>query len=393
MKTTRALLGLLICLVALGGAVASEQAEEKRNKWGYAGWDNGFKFESADGANTLQISNRVQVRYSYFDPEGEDTEGAFRIRRYKFKLAGQIFEDWKYQLQVSFAAGSIPGRNDALLEDAWFRYTRNQWVQPWVGQGKAFFGRQLLTSSGRLQFVDRVLFDVGEVPRQIGIGVVGLNPKKTFEYNFGVYNGEGINRSTNPGNHYLWVGRVVFMPFGYYKLAESSLDYPEKSVLAIGAAGTYNIRQPVTETQLIAVGPTFPSEIDEVEVEIEPETAVTRYGVEFAYKIRGFNTVGEYYRIRQEPEGLQSFNTDIWYLQVGYLFPGRHFGVAVRRSEVGPDVDVIQQDTSENAVVFNYYIRGHAYKLQTDFRQIKDTAESVDNDTIYGLRVQFQLTF
>ena len=57
---------------------------------------------------------------------------------------------------------------------------RNPLAVPWIGQGKAFFGRQELTSSGRQQFVDRsnvnTRFAAG---RDQGIGLTGSTEAKT----------------------------------------------------------------------------------------------------------------------------------------------------------------------------------------------------------------------
>ena len=44
-----------------------------------------------------------------------------------------------------------------ILEDAEVWWAKYPMATVWVGQGKAYFGRQELTSSGRQQFVDRIL--------------------------------------------------------------------------------------------------------------------------------------------------------------------------------------------------------------------------------------------
>src|SRR6185295_13326213 len=201
------------------------------------GAETGFQFQSADGRHQMEINNRVQVRFTQANPDVGDSEGAFRIRRYKFKIDGKVYDHWKFRLQVNFASGSVAGENEKLLEDAYFQYTAKHWIQPWLGQGKAWFGRQELTSSGKQQFVDRsIASERFAASRQTGVGIVGQNSEKTFEYDLGVFNGEGINKKDNPGGDYMVVARAVYMPFGEYKLEESALDAPESSKLSVGLA-------------------------------------------------------------------------------------------------------------------------------------------------------------
>jgi phosphate-selective porin len=376
----------LVGVLCVSATVAADEGEAKA---GYAG---GFNFESADGAHRLKISNRVQVRFTETDPEDGDSQGAFRIRRYKFKMDGRVFEDWKFELQANFASGSVAGLNQDLLEDAWLQYTRQRWVQPWLGQGKSWFGRQLLTSSGKLQFIDRSIAAVRfSGNRQIGVGVVGHNERKTFEYDAGLYNGEGINRTGNPGGDYLAVGRVVFAPFGEFSLAESAHDYPDSSKLAIGAAVYDNTFAPIEETTLVVV--TDPDtglptgEVDEVEVEAVPETDVRRYGLELSYKLHGFSAFAEYFDESRDPRGDSSVDATGYHAQAGYLFPNRRAEAAVRFSEV--DSDGLVEDLTETRVAFSWYFQEHDYKLQADYGRL-DSDAAADFDEF---RAQAQFAF
>jgi len=366
------------------------QAEETA-KFGYAG---GFNFESADGRTQVKLTNRVQVLYAYNDPTAADAEGTFRIRRYKFNLEGHAFGDWKFKLQTNLASGSVLGENEQLLEDAQLQYARHAWVQPWIGQGKAFFGRQLLTSSGKLQFVDRsIATGRFAAQRQIGVGLVGHDEHRRFEYNVGIYNGEGVNKTRNRGGDYLTVARLVYTPFGEVKLEEGAHDYPASSKLAIGVAGYSNELEPTTETELVVVfdpstgDPT--GEIDEVTVAGRPKWSVRRLGLELAYKIRGFSLLGEYFDETREPAGASDVETDGYHLQAGYLFPNRRAEVALRRSAIDPDA--VDADLTESGIAGSWYFARHDYKVQADFHRLdSDDNPALDTDV---LRVQMQFAF
>ena len=52
------------------------------------------------------------------------------------------------------------------------------------------------------------------------IGLIGANEGKTWEYNLGVYNGNGLNNTANDNKDYMMIGRFVWTPFGEYKLED-----------------------------------------------------------------------------------------------------------------------------------------------------------------------------
>ena len=381
MKSATDLLLRSVPLLALLMVAGSSPLEAAEGSWGKAGYDKGFKFESADGNFTLKMSNRVQVRFTHEDPEEGDSEGSFRLRRYKFKLSGMVWEHWKYKLQASFAGQgdeeieidgteSIILEQDDVLEDAWFQYTKNEWVQPWMGQGKVFFGRQRLTSSGKLQFVDRAgLTDEAEVSRDIGVGLVGVGLEKKFEYNVGLYNGNGLNLTSNDNDEYAYAARLVWTPFGEYELEEGALDYPDEPKLALGGGMYQN---------------TFTNDADE-------DLDVDVYGIEAAFKVNGFSAVAEYFDIESDLE-TEDGEIDSGYVQVGYLFPNKKFELAGRYAFSDPDDSTGSiEEVRTTGVAFSYYISKHDFKVQADIRDME--VREVDGEDETEARVQIQFSF
>lgn len=320
-------------------------------------WKGGKTTIKTENAK-IDIGSRVQFRYTYDDPDGGDSKGSFRVRRAKFAVSGTIYQHFKFKTQAVWSGGST------TLEDAYIDYTKNRMATVRFGQGKAFFGRQELTSSGKQQFVDRSItsgrFSHG---RDQGVALHGMNDTKTFEYNVGIYNGNGRNKSSNDDDDYLTVGRVVWTPFGEFKLEESSLDYPDRPKLAIGASILENT---------------------------DSGDDVSRTGVEFAYKVKGFNTVAEYYDETVDFLGGGSEDTSGYYVQLGYLFPNKKFEVAFRNAVISPDVSGPSEDETENGVAFSYYLHKHGQKFQADWRTIEDDASGLDDNEI---RFQYQIVF
>lgn len=360
-------------------APAPEKKDESAGKLSY---NKGFSFVSADRQFTMKLSSRIQARYTMTDPEVGDGVGSFRIRRMKTTFEGMAFGDWKYKIQANWVGGTVVNSvsqsssgsvsssrsNGPVLEDAQIEYMRNPLAVPWIGQGKSFFGRQELTSSGRQQFVDRSIVSGRFAPgRDQGIGLTGANEAKTWEYNLGVYNGNGINQSTNDNEDYLTVGRLVWTPFGEYKLEESALDYPASPRLVLGVSGLQNTTGTGTS-----------------------EREITRLGAEFGFKVNGLNMIGEYYTEEADPVTGAQVDTDGFYYQLGYLFPNRIFEIAGRYAVISPDVAVDSDQIETRLGINAYFSKSHDYKLQADYGQIEDELRNTKDKEA---RLQLQLAF
>ena len=332
---------------------------------------------------TVQISNRVQGLFTQVDPAVGDSVGSFRIRRMKTTIEGSAYEGiWKFKLQANWTGGDVVSNvtqsgttvsqsrfRGPILEDAVVYWARYPMATVFVGQEKAYFGRQELISSGRQQFADRSIASGRfAASRQIGTGLFGSNAGKTFEYNAGIYNGNGINQATNDNQDFLKVGRLVWTPFGEYKLEESAHDYPATPKLFLGGSVFQNTT---------GAGTT--------------KTDVDRFGVEAGFKLHGFNAIGEYYTEESQRVNAAQVDTDGYYAQVGYLVPNKKLEVAGRLSEILPDT-LADTDQTETGAAVSWYFDKHNHKLQADYRQIETQSpgSSVTNDEF---RLQYQLIF
>jgi phosphate-selective porin OprO and OprP len=344
----RQISGAFVIALLLAGAVAPSEAQQ-----------GPIEPDPVQPAFTMDIGSRIQVRYSYLDRDEQDTRGSFGVRRARLSLSGAAYERFRYAVQVE-----LPGAGARLL-DANIRYHMAPLATLWFGQGKAPLGRQQLTSSGNLHMVDRAITDARfAAGRQQGIALLGQTPGRTFEYHAGIYNGNGINAS-NDNSRYMYVGRAVFTPFGAYSLSESAHDYPAAPRLAMGVAGLRN---------------TLGLDVDEVDI--------TRLAVEAAFKIRGLNTVGEFFHERAAPAVGDPMDTNGWYVQGGYLWPDRRHELVGRYAVISPDTPT-DTDTVEMGVGYTLYLNGHRAKLQTDLRHIDHGSTGLSD---LELRLQFQLT-
>jgi hypothetical protein len=359
-------------VVWVGLALASSAQAPAQDAKPAVDWSKKLTFSSPDGRFTLALGNRVQARFEHQDFDLEDAADVdrFRARRVKTSMEGLVFGDVEYKVQANWVGTPI-------LEDAYFVYTRHPLAQLWVGRGKAFFGRQELTSSGKQQFVDRSLFSGRFHPgRDHGVALVGVAPSRVLEYQVGIYNGNGIAANSNDNDDFMTTARVVWHPMGLIALEESALDYPERPKLAIGVSALQN------ESLLSAAT-------------IQDDT---RLAAELVFKYQGLSAVAEYVSEDREttPAGgaRSQLDTEGLLVQLGYLFPNRRLEVAGRHGLVSPDA-ATDRDQTETGVAVSWYISKHDYKLQADLRTVEDlgqppTSASREFDEA---RLQLQIAF
>lgn len=334
---------------------------------------------TVEGKNAkISFYNRFQGRYTLVQPEAGDDVGSFRIRRFHTIFEGTVYKVWKAKLQVNWTgtdivtdvtqSGTTISRTRSrgpVLDDAELQWAKYPLATVWVGQGKVFFGRQELTSDTRLQFVDRsIASERFSVKRDQGIALIGQSRTKLFEYQAGLYNGNGPNQVSNDNQQHGTVQRLVFTPLGEFPLAESSLDYPDTPRLAIGGEAWQNT---------LGIGTS--------------ERDVTRYGAELAFKVQGFNAVGEYYIETIDPMAGSEQDTDGYYAQAGYLFPNKLFEIAGRYSVVSPEVSGPSQDQTEIGVATSWYWDKHNHKIQADYRILEDERTG-NEDKEFSLQLQ-----
>ena len=320
----------------------------------------------SSGVNSLTIGARAQVRWTLDDREdgSSDTTGsgvghpdgpvsAFDVPRLRLTLSGGAFRPWlKYSFQFDFSRTAGEGASkikDVVLE---IRPT-GQPFRFQAGQFKAPFGLQQLTSSGRLQFVDRAITDAKFNPgRDMGAMFSGTFAGRRAGYDVGVFNGSGESLRQNTGSHLL-VGRLFFQPLGSYALSESSVDAAAKPVVHIGTAAR-------TGKQIR--GRTTTGVVEEADNQ-------AAMNVEFAFKAARLYSTAEYFWMTDEQENPQ-IGPDIdsrgFHAQAGYMLVPKTIEIGVLYARITPDTEVSDADTSELRGVFGYYFQAHGLKLQAD---------------------------
>jgi|CXWL01.1.fsa_nt_gi hypothetical protein len=338
-------------------------------------YDPGFKVSWKDGKTTIEsksaslaLSNRLQVRYTYADPEVGDGKGSFRIRRAKTKFEGWVYnKNLTYELQLNWPDAANP------LEDANINYDLAEGKKTFqlkFGQFKVPFGRQELTSSGSQQFVDRSAVS-GEFAkgRDIGVQIWGQPMGGKLDWRLGLFNGNGRTVSANDNDKYQFDARLTWQPFGDVKYSEGDFESTEHLLFAL--AGQYESNDKHGAT----------TGVDESRDTV---------GADLVLKFKGLSFFVEYFDADIDLETGADFSRDGFNAQLGYFVVPKKLEISARYAQLDPSDLRDSDDRTETGIALGYFWNKHPYKLQLDYRQIEDDAKGTkDNE----LRLQYQLIF
>lgn len=323
------------------------------------------------GPNSLTLGARIQFRWTLDDREhaSADTAGSglgaadgptsqFDVPRLRVSLTGGAFKPWlRYAFQFDFSRTS--GESASKIKDAIIEVRpigRNYRITG--GQFKVPFGLQQLTSSGRLQFVDRAITDAKFNPaRDMGVMVSGTVARRKVGFDAGVFNGSGESVRQRTRAHLL-AARLYLQPLGPYSLSEGANDGGATRVLHLGVGGRSGkeIR-----------GRTTPGVVQDADDQ-------RAFNVEAAIKIARLFTTGEYFWMRDEqnnPVTAAAILSRGFHAQAGYMIVPKRAELGFLTAQIVPDTVVDEAEVSEWRGVFGYYWHSHGLKLQADAGRVR----------------------
>jgi len=352
----------------------------------------------------LEMSNRVQPRFTYEMPDDAvqlggtaargDSKGSFRIRRAKFKLEGWFYKPaFEYELQLNWPDVSNTPASQ-FLEDANIDrdFSGKKAFRIKLGQMKAPFGRQQITSSGAQQFVDRAIQDARfNDGRETGLAVWGTLGGNRLDWRAMVSNGNGRSQAANDNARYLYTARVMWQAMGNTRMNQ----WGSGLLMTEGDLGD----SAANAGPLLAVAGQY-SNNDRWNATTATDLKNRTWGADYTFKYQGFATVGEAAWRNSKPETGAALDAKGFLLQASYAWkaPGiagaSFWEIAGRYAWVDPSDLVGGNDQSEVGVALNYYYNRHNLKVQLDWRQIEDDAANAGRGTSsQELRLQTQFIF
>lgn len=201
-----------------------------------------------EGNKKIEIGGRVQVQYTQIDVDGEETVDDLFFRRLRLYIAGTVTENWVAKIQFDF--GKSFDDDEVAVKDAYIRYTGWDNLQLTVGNQKPPFSREFLTSSKKLQQVERPFtgsHNFGNPDRFLGAKLDGkaVDNKLAYSVAFGAEDHDpavGRMDFDTPANDqsdwnqgWLAAGRIDFHPLGEMKYDQGDFG-PDETRFTISIA-------------------------------------------------------------------------------------------------------------------------------------------------------------
>jgi phosphate-selective porin len=298
----------------------------------------------------------------------------FRMRRARMTITGDFAEQFDFKLEGEFnQADGIVGRTAYSTTDAWVNWHRFSAAQIKLGQMKAPFGLEQVTSDTKLFTIERSAVTEALTPeRQIGLQLWGKpfadawpERKDVLTYWVGVFNGNGRNTTTNDNNEFMYAGRLEAQLFAG-KLAgqDASIKVGGNYVSSRDEIGTN-----ISQTGNLRVG---------VDGSLSPFVLNSpddrdAYGLDASFHFGPFDLIGEYLNERVRPRtvlgvapAFTEFEADGFYVTAGYFLIPKKLQLVAKWESFDPGQRPDDNLHSISAGV-NYYIHGDDVKLMAGY--------------------------
>ena len=202
--------------------------------------DGAFILESANEANSIQLTGRMHLDYRASSLDATDLGGRsddrdtasladqFELRRARLGVKGKFAKDFKYEV-----VANLPGT--ATVDVAYADWAKYDHFQIRAGKFKQPFGLEELISSNNITMMERSYLDQTVPAKKIGVQVMG-SPAKGLTYALSGFQYNDTAQNIYGDGNLSSAGRVTF------NFAESMGD--KEGVMHLGLSGlngTYSV--------------------------------------------------------------------------------------------------------------------------------------------------------
>ncbi len=147
--------------------MGSAEVERVQEPTGLAGfYDNGYLVAtSKDGAFKYWLDGRVNLDFAKYSGAANRLPTGFEVRRARIGVKATVFTDWLAEIDLDFADNLIE------IKDLWAGYAGIKDTVIRLGNHKAPFGFDTLTSSKNIMFIERSYLDSWSPDRLLGLSV------------------------------------------------------------------------------------------------------------------------------------------------------------------------------------------------------------------------------
>ena len=354
-------------------------------------YDGGFYVRSKDNSYSLNVNGFVQSRYTFLAPEQGRSRNNFDVALARLAFSGTVF-DPKVSYFFQFEGTTFGNSNRQTMLDWWMQYSFSDYAKVQAGRFILPYSRQFYTHPGNLLFSDLSEADYAfNLQRAVGANLSGSLGK--LSYHAVVTNSIralDAGGQQNVGAEVAWQGRLEYdllEPYGYLESSPTPAAAPQ---LSLGVAAAFN---PVDDASGFQ--------------NVRPGDRTTNVTVDGGFRYLGLSVQAAGYYRRNNFQNADQIGHEIghdwgYYGQIGYYLTERlelagrvsgvdfHFDNNVSRSNPRTRGDV-----REYTAGLNYYLYGHAVKLQLDYSFLDgdpfDPTRTSTGDNRF--RIQTQILF
>lgn len=329
----------------LGEKAATEELAPTRREFSdlsrQLGWDGKSQLtvvKPAGKVQKLSIGGYVQAHAEFGDAIDSRYNGIndrVQLRRARVTVKGAFAEAFEFTLQPDFGNNSVAGNTGYRggFADAFVAWTKHEWATLQLGQFKSAFGYEQLLPDTKLPMVERSLpNDLLTVSRQMGFALLGSVAQKRISYNFGAYNGNGVNNGNNDNDQFMVAGRVAATAWsrGADKLSFGANAFTSRDT------GTFTGRR-------------------------------TAWGVDTQLNLGAFELGGEYLRLRQDRRIGTDTTADGWSAIAGWFVVPKALQALLRYETYDANNAASGTESDTWVLGANYFIKGDDLKLTFNY--------------------------
>ena len=352
--------------------IAAPESIESPSSSGFDIRLSGFVQMQADAGDVSAFIGRFSQTPAFVISAGEVNDRLL-IRRARLTVAGDYAEqfEFKFELELFSGANSSARVTDIAARDVSVNWRATPEANIKLGQFKAPFGFEQLTSDSRLLSIEPSLVTTALAPdRQIGVQLWGQPLARLWPghgnaltYYVGMFNGSGSNTSINDNSEFMYVGRVEVQA-----LKSQILNQPAS--VRVGVNGLSSRDENGTR-----VSPAIFVNQDGslAGFDISPPGGREAYGFDATLRVGPFEVTGEYLKERIYPRGSgrffprpMEFQPQGYYVQGSYFLIPDKMQLLAKWETLDPD-QLPDDDIHSITAGVNYYLRGHDLKLMANY--------------------------
>ncbi|MFW6060912.1 MAG: porin [Phycisphaeraceae bacterium] len=366
-----------------------------------AGYDGGFFIQSPDQSFRLKLGGQIQTRYIWnhrdgardADPDEDDNEAGFQMRRVKIKGGGHIADP---RLSYAFIIAGNRSDGGAIVEAFTLGYDLTDNLSITAGRMKAPFALQELTSSSRQLAVERSsVHDTFTLNYTEGV---------MLSYNAGRFRLAGMVNDGANGDRTDFHEDAVDVAFSGRAVARLAGDWGQLKDPAVAWAGD--------DTGLFLGGGVHYQVGETGEDMINGD--FLRWTADATFESNGFGVLAALYGNHTDMDAGTDFDDYGLLVEAGYFLVPDEIQPFVRyelilQDDARPDVAAGNSDEETSLITagVNWYQRKHSAKFTADvvygldpLRSIVNTSSGLglrtdapEEDGQVAFRAQYQLTF